>query len=191
MKKVTAVLLALLLTVSFTACSKKENSSSSGSSGSSTGSSETGSSREEESDKPSEPSGESAASGVTPEDFVKEVVGAIPDLSLEQIDEQMLTEMYHVNMDDVEEFYGQMSMVNVLAFDFVVVKAKEGRADAVKEALETRKQDRIKEFEQYPVNDNDIHTQNAQVIAKGDYVILLVTDDYDTPVEMLKNYFND
>lgn len=189
MKKITAILLALLLTAALTACSGKESSSSSAPSGESAGSSETSSSQSSEASGPSDES--SAAQGTTAEDFVREVVDAIPDLSLSPIDEQMLTEMYHVNMDDVEEFYGETSMINVHAFDFVVVKAKEGRADAVKEALETRKQDLINEFARYPVNNNDVSTKNAQVLVKGNYVILLVTKDYDTPTGILENYFND
>ncbi|MDD2954684.1 MAG: DUF4358 domain-containing protein [Oscillospiraceae bacterium] len=189
MKKFALIALTLALAAVMTACSGNSSSSSSAPESSTPSSQSSESSSEPSSEESS--SAPEAGQGVTPEDFVNEVAGTIPDLALEPISEQVLTEMYHVNMDDVEEYYGVMSLINVQAYDFVAVKAKEGRVDAVKEALETRRQDRIDEFARYPVNNNDVNTQNAQVITKGNYVVLLISDDYDTPTGILENYFND
>ena len=82
-----------------------------------------------------------------------------------------------------------MSMMNVQAFDVLVVKAKEGKVEEVKASLEERKQNRIAEFEFYPVNNNDVHTQNALVLTSGDYAILVICNDYEGVQPILDEYF--
>ena len=95
------------------------------------------------------------------------------------IEEQQLSEMYYINPEDVEEFYGEMSMANVSGDTFIAVKAKPGRAQAVAEALEKRKQDIIDQFATYPVNFMDIKSQAARVITEGDYVFLVLLGEIE------------
>ncbi len=51
--------------------------------------------------------------------------------------------------------------------------------EEVKASLEERKQNRISEFEFYPVNNNDVNTKNALVLTSGDYAILVICDNYE------------
>lgn len=119
-------------------------------------------------------------------DAVKEIYS---EIYTEKIGDDMLKDLYMVAPEDVEAYVGEMSMVNILAFDILVVQAKEGKVENVKAALEQRKQNRISEFEFYPVNGNDENTKNALVLTSGDYAILVVCDDYDSVQTILDEYF--
>lgn len=97
------------------------------------------------------------------------------------ITEAQMTEIYYVNEEDVEEFVGEMSFINVSGDTFVGAKAKPGRAEAVAEALEKRRQDIITQFETYPVNFMDLKSQAAKVFTEGDYVFLVLMGDLNVP----------
>ena len=94
-----------------------------------------------------------------------------------------------IDMENVETYMGETSMINVHAFDVLVVQAKEGKVEDVKATLEERKQARISEFEFYPVNNNDVNTKNALVLTSGDYAILVICNDYDSMQKILDEYF--
>lgn len=94
---------------------------------------------------------------------------------------EQLSEIYYVDAEDIEEFAGEMSMANVSGDTFVAVKAKPGRADAVAQALDRRRQDIISQFETYPVNFMDVKSQAAKVITEGDYVFLVLIGDLNVP----------
>ena len=94
-----------------------------------------------------------------------------------------------VDPENVETYVGETSLINVQAFDIVVVQAKEGKVEEVKASLEQRKQNRISEFEFYPVNGNDETTKNGLVLTSGDYAILVICDNYDGVQEILDEYF--
>lgn len=111
------------------------------------------------------------------------------ELTLTPIDDDMLKDLYMVDPENVEDYVGEMSMLNVQAFDILVVKAKEGKVEEVKASLEERKQNRISEFEFYPVNNNDVNTKNALVLTSGDYAILVICDNYEEAQKILDEYF--
>ena len=165
MKKLIAFVLAMLMLASFTAC------------GTSAGS--------------SEPAAVDIglAEGKTVTEFLDAFQAHFEGLALDPIDDALLQDIYMVNPENVESYEGRMSMMNVQAFDVLVVKAKEGKVEEVKASLEERKQNRIAEFEFYPVNNNDVHTQNALVLTSGDYAILVICNDYEGVQPILDEYF--
>lgn len=97
------------------------------------------------------------------------------------VTEQQMTEMYYLNADDVEEFVGEMSLANVSGDTFIGVKAKPGRAEAVKDALEKRKADIVEQFKTYPVNFMDLKSEAAEVVVEGDYVFMVLLGDINIP----------
>ena len=148
MKKLIAFVLAMLMLASFTAC------------GTSAGS--------------SEPAAVDTglAEGKTVTEFLDAFQAHFEGLALDPIDDALLQDIYMVNPENVESYEGRMSMMNVQAFDVLVVK-----------------QNRIAEFEFYPVNNNDVHTQNALVLTSGDYAILVICNDYEGVQPILDEYF--
>lgn len=108
------------------------------------------------------------------------------------ITEAQMTEMYYIKPEDIEEFVGEMSMVNVSGDMFVAVKAKPGKIDTVKTALEKRRTDVIEQFRTYPVNYMDIKSEAAEVIVEGDYAFMVlmgeinVADGQEATLDMAK-----
>ncbi len=108
-----------------------------------------------------------------------------------ELDDQVLTDLFHVNKDDVEEYFGEYSMSMTNSDQLVAIKAKPGKAENVKKALEQRKQDLISTYETYPVNGSLDRSQAAEVYVKGDYVFLIAVgimpEDPDAPLDFAKD----
>lgn len=194
MKKMAICLAAAMLAAAFAGCASdgagKEPGSSSSSSQPSSSSSVPSSS---ESSSDTESSGPDGADDEPVEIMIKDekLKAAYDALRAEfgefwltmpaVITEAQMTEIYYVNEDDVEEFVGEMSIANISGDTFVGAKAKPGRAEAVAEALEKRRQDIINQFETYPVNFMDVKSQAAKVFTEGDYVFLVLMGDINVP----------
>lgn len=104
-------------------------------------------------------------------------------------DDQIAKDLFHLNLEDVEEYSIEFSQVMVSADNVALVKAKEGKVDAVKESLEKRLADMVNQFAQY-LPDQKLKTENGKVIVKGDYVLLLIVEDVAASEETFNSYFN-
>ncbi len=187
MKKVFAFVLAALMTTALAGCG---NSNSSSQASSSLASEESVmSSAVESSQAQSGTAGTGMKDGKTMDDFMAAMNELYSELTLTPIDDDMLKDLYMVDPENVEDYVGEMSMLNVQAFDILVVKAKEGKVEEVKASLEERKQNQISEFEFYPVNNNDVNTKNALVLTSGDYAILVICDNYEEAQKILDEHF--
>lgn len=185
MKKVFAFVLAALMTASLAGCGS--NGSSSSTPGSSSPESSTVVSGNGSS---TVGTATGMKDGKTMDDFIAAMDQAFSEVNASAIDDAMLTDLYTVKAEDVESYKGNMSMINILAYDVLVVKAKEGKVEEVKAALEKRKENRIAEFEFYPVNGNDENTKNAVVLTSGDYAILVICDDYEKAQTVIDAHFD-
>lgn len=58
------------------------------------------------------------------------------EMATMDINSETLTTLYEINAEDVEEVIGKMPMMNVHASMYLVIKAKEGSVDTVKEKVE-------------------------------------------------------
>lgn len=103
-----------------------------------------------------------------------------------EVEESDLSNMFGISPEDVEEYAGKFSIVMNSSDNLLAVRAKEGRADAVEEALEARRQAVIQNFETY-LPEQLAKAQAGQVIRKGDYVFLVIvgqnSDNPALPVE--------
>lgn len=150
MKKMTAILAAAVCCVSLLAgC---------GSKGENGGASAKGSEMKE---------------GQTVQTVVEQIATDVGVAMPSEVDENFLQDICYVPMDDVEEFAGQIAIVNTSADNVIAVKAKEGKIGAVKEGLEKRLGDVQKSFEMYLPEQYE-KAKKGQVIVKGDYAFLLV-----------------
>ena len=167
MKRVFAFVLAALMTAALAGCGNSASSSQAGSSLSSHEES-AASSVVESSQEESATAGTGMKDGKTMDDFMTAMKDLYSDLSLTPIDDAMLKDLYMVDPENVDSYVGEMSMINVQAFDILVVKAKEGKVEDVKASLEERKQNRISEFEFYPVNNNAVSYTHLDVYKRQD-----------------------
>ncbi len=97
------------------------------------------------------------------------------------MDDDYLTGMYGISLDDVEEYKGKYTNVSLSTDEILIVKAKSGKADAIKEALEARRDAKYEQAAMY--DDTQAQkAQNGRVVVKGDYVLLVVVGD-ETRIE--------
>lgn len=112
------------------------------------------------------------------------------------IDDQYLSDFVDLDTTAYDEYAGAVSMSMTNSDALFAVKAKEGKADVVQQALEKRLSDLIAQYEFYPVNGSYDRAKAGEVYIKGNYVFLIVvgvlpaqsdgTADFDADVQMTK-----
>jgi len=121
------------------------------------------------------------------------------------IEEQYLADFMELDSSVYDEFAGDISMSMTNSDAFFAVKAKEGKVDVVKQALEKRLSDLIAQYEFYPVSGSFDRAKAGEVYVKGNYVFLIVvgvlenvedeSPDFSDDVKMVKetidSMFND
>ena len=199
---------------SSTASSKPSSTASSKPSESSSKPSEPSSKPSESSSEPSSESSSassapSASSSVSASDIYSAIDAAFRSKygdgpivnSPYSVDDTSLTELFHLNSDQVESYCGMMAGMMTNCDELLVVQAKDGKVNEVKAALEQRLSEQKDSFAHYPVMFNDVRLDDAKVVVKGNYVALLIvgviTDeineageaDFTGDVEMAENAF--
>lgn len=90
-----------------------------------------------------------------------------------------LESVFGIDPELCQEYLAKGPMISVHVDTFVAVKAKEGKAGQVQEALEAYRERLLEETLQYPMNIPKI--QASQVKAYGDYVFYLMLGAADDP----------
>ena len=159
MKKIMIICLTFALTLTMlTACTQNQSGSQQDQSG-------------------SQQDGQTAQEEQTQQPDLQEIVQAVKDaygdnyLPSMQMDEQMMTDVYGVDMDNVEEFVAEGPMISAHVDTFIAVKAKEGMGEQVQQELQQEN------ALQYPMNTAKV--QAAQVVRHGDYVFYVLLGGYD------------
>ena len=112
------------------------------------------------------------------------------------IDEQYLSDYCDIDAASIDEYAGYVSMSMTNSDVFLAVKAKEGKSEEVKQALDKRLNDLEAQYEMYPVNGSYERVKAGGVYSKGDYIFLIVvgvmggaafeTPDFSGDVQMVK-----
>ena len=111
----------------------------------------------------------------------KELFG-VADLA----DDTSATEIYHLNLDNVEEYVVAAPMINATASFVMIVKAKDGKVEDVKASVEKVLEDQIGNAF-YPQQKEAV--ENATVEIKGNYVSLFIYDAESK--EQVEKIYND
>lgn len=111
--------------------------------------------------------------GITLEDIVEEIDDQIGIQMPGDIDDQILVDLYYMDMTNVETYAGQASLTMTSCDTVVGVKAVPGKLDAVVASLEKRQQDLINSFERY-LPEQYQKAQAGSVITRGDYAFLII-----------------
>jgi hypothetical protein len=193
MKKRFAVLLsALLIASAIAGCNRSPSSSSSSSSSSSAPVSNSDSSSVSVPETPPmlEDDGEAEPDTDVSQDVdptLKEVYDAvktaygenyIPSMMLET---QQLSEVYGINMDNVESFIAEAPMMSTHVDTFFAVKAVEGKGEDVEKDLTAYQTSQQTEALQYPMNMAKVNA--SQVVRHGDYVFFVMLGAFDERTE--------
>lgn len=94
-------------------------------------------------------------------------------------DDTALTDLFHLAPELVQEYAARYSSGRYGVADVIIIKPVEGQTEAVIEALETRRNDRIAEFENYDIHDSLRISKEAEIFTRGDYVIMLMLADME------------
>ncbi len=102
---------------------------------------------------------------------VKEAYGEdyIPSM---EIPSEQLSDVFGINMDDVDSFYAEGPMISAHVDTFIALKAKEGKVDSLVESLNTYRQNQINSAYSYPMN--ILRLQGSKVMKNGDYAFFVL-----------------
>ena len=113
-----------------------------------------------------------------------EALGEMPMLG--DTPEELLTgDAFGFNLDDLESYISKTPMMNTQATEFFIAKVKEGKMDAVKNALLARKDAVASTFEHYLVDQYDM-VQNFKLTTNGSYIFFAI-GEYAEQAEKLFN----
>ena len=95
------------------------------------------------------------------------------EMATMDIDADILSSHYEINESDYEEVVGKMPMMNIQASMYLIIKAKDGSVDTVKEKVEqyAQKQDDI--WSRYLPDQYDL-VQQRKLGVVGNYVYLII-----------------
>lgn len=136
------------------------------------------------------------AAGSRIQDIVMDIGEALGITMPNKLDETSLKDVFGLDPADIEEYYGEYSAVNTSADHIIGVKVKDGKVDKVRKALESRKEEVLKNFEEYLPDQYD-KAQAGKIIEKGNYLFLVIAGDanrgYDNEInraeEIVGGYF--
>ena len=112
--------------------------------------------------------------GLTVNDVVAKVEEKAPIQMPMELDEATIKDLTTLNLDDVEEYAIKKAMIMNSADVIAVVKAKDGKVESVKEALQ-KMLDTEKDNAYLPEQKDKV--ESAVLTEKGNYVILLINAD--------------
>ena len=100
--------------------------------------------------------------------------------------EDYLADGYGIDPADLEAYISKTPMMNVQATEFFIAKVKEGKMDAVKDALLARQAAVASNFEFYLVDQYEM-AQNYKLTTNGDYIFFAIS----AYAEQAEKTFND
>lgn len=134
--------------------------------------------------------------GITLSDIVSEINNQIGIQMPGEINDQLLVDLYYMDMNDVEAYSGQASLTMTSCDTVLGIKAVPGHLNNVVAALEKRQQDLINSFAQY-LPEQYAKAQAGEIIVRGDYAFLVVVgtseetlaDDMAKAQTIIDSYF--
>lgn len=98
------------------------------------------------------------------------------EMATMDIDIETLTSSYEINAEDVEEVIGKMPMMNVHASMYLVIKAKEGSVDTVKEKVDQYATAQEQMWETYLPEQYEL-VKARKTGVNGNYVYLFISEN--------------
>ncbi len=113
-------------------------------------------------------------------DEVKQAYGEdyIPSMDY---DAQAMKDLFGIGEEQYEEFFAQGPMISIHVDTLIGVRAKEGQADAVEQALLDYRKSLVEDSVQYPMN--MVKVNASEVVRFGDYVFFVMLGSPDMEAE--------
>lgn len=110
----------------------------------------------------------------------------IPAASMMDLDADMLSELYGISADDLDEYAAKLPMMNVHATEFFLAKVKSGKMDAVKAGIAQRQADLVEQWKQYLPAQLEL-VENYKLVTNGDYIMFAIAENVDAAVTAFNN----
>lgn len=105
-----------------------------------------------------------------------------------EVDSKLLKELFYLNEDMYDEVVGDVSVISTHAYELIMVKAKEGKINDVKESISHRLEDLEKTWSTYLPEQYEL-VKNAAKIEKGNYYFLIIHEDTKEIEEIINEAF--
>ncbi len=132
-----------------------------------------------------EPTPEPAAD-VSVTDLWNSISAELDPPALMDLDDSLLSDLYGISADDLDEYVAKMPLMNVHATEFFLAKVKSGKMETVKAGVSKRLEDLKAQWEQYLPEQLEL-VNNAQVVENGDYLLFCISEDAESVVEEFNN----
>lgn len=107
------------------------------------------------------------------------------EMATMDVDAEILSSYFQVDTANVVSVYGKVPMMNVHASLYVLIEAKEGQAETVKQQLDTFATNYEQQWERYLPEQYEL-VQNRKVGITGNYVYMIVAQNADELVNLVK-----
>ena len=107
------------------------------------------------------------------------------EMATVDITAQVLSSVYDLNVENMEEIIGKMPLRNVQASMYIIVKAKEGTVKSVKEQIEKVAKLEEEKWSTYLKDQYEL-VQNRKLGTKGNYVYLFISENSQELENLIK-----
>ncbi len=108
--------------------------------------------------------------------------------ALAEVNDEMASSIYYLNSDICESYKIIMPMMMVHATEVIMVKAKDGKFDEVKAAVEKRYTDLDNVWKQYLPDQYEL-VKNAKRVTKGNYYFLIIHENPEAIIKIIDEAF--
>lgn len=120
--------------------------------------------------------GDRLRAGATLEEIVMKLGEELGITMPTKLDKATLNDVFAINPEWVEEYYGEYSAANTSADHLLAFKVKEGHVEDVKKALEERRNAIVQGFEEGLLEQLE-KARNATIVEKGNYLFFVIAGD--------------
>lgn len=122
-------------------------------------------------------------------EMVDEMLAKVEQPSLMEVEEDMVSQLYHLAPSLLEDYSIRMPMMNVKSNEIAILKVKDAKdLPAVETAVKERAADIQKQFEQY-LPDQYENAQNYKLVTKGNYILFVISESADQLVNEFDTLF--
>ena len=105
-----------------------------------------------------------------------------------QLDDEKFEYFYNTPVDDVEAYYAVVIKDNVKVDAVVIIQAKEGKADSVKEGLKKHLASQKESFKDYLPEEYE-RLEGAKLVQQGNYIMFCVGNNIKDAVKEFNQSF--
>lgn len=163
MKAIAAILSALIMCISFTACQNAP----------------------EPTDKTQSIETETKSKNIDFSETLDEIYKDCNIFGLTLATDEDMEELFEFDLSQIEDYTVKFSSKNYGVADIFIIKPKEEFEQDIFENLRKIKDRRVDEFENYIIYDSLSIAKNAEIYSRGDYIIMLMIQNQDQAKELI------